>query len=352
MYKKKRSQKRMMGVTQCTSLVIGSMIGTGIFSLPAALAPYGSISLVGWIISAFGAMCLALVHARLSNLYPETGGPYVYAKITFGRFAGFQASWNYWLSNGVLGNVALAITASANLAFIVPAWNNTLGQMCVAIGILWCLTFVNALGVVIGGRLQVVLTFIKIIPLILISCVGVFYINWSLIFPLTTGEFSITHSLFGAVSATLYAFIGLEASTIPASNIENPKITIPLSTILGTGIVAVLYILTTLVLMGLLQGKILISSLSPFSQAVNILFGSQVEPWLGNQMGCLVSLIVAVSAIGTLNSMVLLQGQMPYAAAKDGLFPKIFTFLSPQGVPSVGLYLSTVLVTLFLLATT
>ena len=331
-----------MGLVQCTSLVVGNMIGSGIFTLPSVLAVYGSISLIGWLATAFGAICLALVHARLAGRYPETGGPYIYAKLAFGRFAAFQTGWTSWVSNGVLGNVSLAIAILSNLTVPFPILAESIPlQLATTIGVLWLLTLINAFGIACGGRFQVILTVIKIIPLFLIGSIGLFYVDWSMIFPLTSGDFSPFQSFTGAMAITLYAFIGLESSTIPAGAVENPQKTIPISTVVGTILTAAVYILTTVVLMGIVPAATLAKSASPFGTAGSMIFGEQA--------GMIFACLAAVSAMGTLNGMVLLQGQMPYAIAKDGLFPRIFSYLSPRGVPATGLYISSILVTCFLL---
>ncbi len=331
-----------MGLIQCTSLVIGNMVGSGVFLLPASLALFGSVCLLGWAITAVGGIALALVYARFAGRYTDTGGPYTYTKAIFGRFAAFQVGWTYWMANGITGNVALCVSIVSNLTGAYPEIAESVPlQLAIGLGSLWILTFLNAIGVVVGGRVQVVLTFAKLIPLIGISIWGLFFVDWSMIYPFTSGKFTMIEALSGSVALTLFAFIGLESSTVPAEAVENPRRNIPLSTVVGTALTAVLYMLTTLVVMGLIQPHELASCNSPIGEAGCRLFGPSA--------GIFFSVLAAISSLGTLNGMILLQGQMPYAGARDGLFPRVFEYLSRRKVPLFGLFLSTMIVSLFLI---
>ena len=335
--------KQRLGLVHATSLVVGNMVGTGIFLLPASLASFGSVGLLGWIITACGAICLAIVFARLGSKYPKTGGPYVYSRQALGDFVGFQVAWNYWIANGITGNAALAIGFVSYATYFIPSISeNLVYHLGTGLGVLWLLTFINTFGVRTGGTFQLVITILKIIPLIIVAIVGLFYVNWNNIFPLTTGSFTFKESLTGAVSLTLFAFIGLEASTIPAENIENSNKNIARATMIGTIISGLIYLITTISLMGIIPPHELMHSQTPFADAAYSVFGLW---WIGAAF----SMAAVLSSFGTLNGWILLQGQIPYAVARDGLFPEIFTRLSKKGIPVVGLIFSSILTSFLLL---
>ena len=330
--------RQSLGFWMATALVIGNMIGSGIFLLPSALAPYGGISLIGWIFTAIGAMLLALVFARLARAYPQTGGPYAYSRLAFGDFVGFQTAWGYWINIWV-GNAAIAVAFAGYLAVFWPAvgTNPLLGAL-VALAAIWLLTGINTLGVRAGGWVQAVTTAVKLVPLVAIGVIGLFRINGANFQPFNgSGE-----SNFAAVTAvaalTMWAFIGLESATVPAEDVVDPERVIPRSTLLGTAVAAVVYILGTIAVMGTVPLAQLATSTAPFSDAAGAIFGGWAAP--------VVAIGALVATFGCLNGWILLQGQVPLAAARDGVFPALFTRRNEAGVPVAGLIISSVLVTI------
>jgi APA family basic amino acid/polyamine antiporter len=320
------------------SLVIGNMIGSGIFLLPASLAPYGGISLVGWLISAAD-RALAQVFCSLLE-GPLAGGPCL--RLAFGDLAGFLMAWGYWIS--VLAAVAaIAVAFISYLTIFFPSLASHPVQAAVAaLAAIWLLTAVNALGIRAGGKMQVVTTVLKILPLAALVIFG-----WARFDPAHFTPFNPTgKSAFSAatatVSLTLWAFLGLESATIPAGSISDPARTIPRATLLGTALSALLYIGTTVVVMGILDPASLATSTAPFADAAGVLAGS----WAGYAVG----IGAVVSCFGALNGWILIQGQIPLALATDGLFPKVFSRVSGNGTPIIGLVISSVLVTLLVAA--
>jgi APA family basic amino acid/polyamine antiporter len=207
----------------------------------------------------------------------------------------------------------------------------------VGLAAIWVLTAVNAAGVRQGGIVQATTTVVKLIPLLAIATLGLFWFDTD-----TFGAFNPSgDGAFGAVNAaaalTLWAFIGLESATVPAEDVEDPKRTIPRSTIIGTAIAAAVYILGTVAVMGVIPADALATSGAPFADAATEMWGS----WAGDA----VAIGAIVSAFGALNGWILLQGQVPMAAARDGLFPRVFAKVSRNGTPVVGLVVSSVLVT-------
>jgi APA family basic amino acid/polyamine antiporter len=316
----------------CTALVVGNMIGSGVFLLPAALAPYGAISVLGWLFTSAGAILLALTFARLSRRVPEAGGPYTYTRAGFGDFAGFLVAWGYWISIWA-GNAAISVAFASYLAVFLPAIGaSTRLAATASLLAIWALTIVNVAGVRKAGIVQLVTTVMKLLPLVGIAIFGLFYVDTSNFSPLNpSGE-----SNFAAVSAcaalTLWAFLGLESATIPADNIKNPSKTIPRATVVGTLIAAVVYVLGTVAVMGVLPREVLTDSISPFSDAAAIMWG--------NWAAYLVAAGAMVSAFGALNGWILLQGQLPMAAARDGVFPSAFGRMSRRGTPAFGIVIS------------
>lgn len=332
--------RRSLGLWMATALVVGNMIGSGVFLLPSALASFGGISILGWVFTAAGAMLLAMVFARLGRAYPRTGGPYAYSRAAFGDFVGFQTAWGYWIAIWA-GNAAIAVAFAGYLAVFWPAvGTNALLGVLVALSAIWFLTAVNTLGVRQGGLVQLVTTVLKLIPLLAIATIGLFFVKTSHFSPFNASHQSPFGAITGAGALTLWAFIGLESATVPADAVRDPERTIPRSTILGTAIAAVVYILGTVVLMGVVPAGALAKSTAPFSDAAGIMWGG-----LANKA---VAIGALVATFGCLNGWILLQAQVPLAAARDGLFPRMFGRLSKNGTPVVGLVVSSALVSVLM----
>jgi APA family basic amino acid/polyamine antiporter len=323
-----------------TALVVGNMIGSGVFLLPSSLAKYGGISIVAWLLTAAGAMLLALVFARLGRAYPRTGGPYAYTRHAFGDFVGFQTAWGYWIAIWA-GNAAIAV---AFVSYLSTFWDDlatsSLLAAAVAVAAIWLLTGVNALGVRQGGWVQGVTTALKLLPLLAIATVGLLFVQGGNFSPFNASGGSSFGAITAAAALTLWAFIGLESATVPAGDVEDPKRTIPRSTILGTLLTALVYILGTVAVMGVIPAATLAGSNAPFADAAREMLGG----WAGDA----VAIGAIVSAFGALNGWILLQGQIPMAAARDRLFPAVFARTGRGGAPVFGLIVSSVLVTLLM----
>jgi basic amino acid/polyamine antiporter, APA family len=340
-----QSGQRRLSPKMATALVVGNMIGSGVFVLPAALAAYGTSSIVGWLFTSAGAFLLALVFSRLGRAYPRTGGPYAYSRRAFGDFVGFQTAWGYWIA-AWLGNAAIAI---AFVGYLGHFWSTLAGtstnqhivQALVAVGAVWLLTWVNVRGVREAGMVQLVTTVLKILPLAAVALLGLFWIEAANFGPFNPTEQSAFGAVTAAATLTLWAFIGLESATIPAENVVDPERNIPRATLWGTLIATAVYILGTVSVMGVIPQSVLAESTAPFAAAATQMWGT----WAGN----FVALGAVIATFGCLNGWILLQGQMPYAAARDQLFPAVFGRLNKHGVPAVGLITSSVLLTLFMI---
>jgi basic amino acid/polyamine antiporter, APA family len=336
---RKEAGRRSLGMVAATSLVVGNMIGSGIFLLPAALAPYGGISVLGWAFTTVGAICLALVFARLASLVPKAGGPYAYTRAGFGDFAGFWVAWGYWISTWS-GNAAISVAMVSYLRIFVPALESTAQACVVAVAAVWFLTWVNCRGVREAGWMQVATTVLKMVPLCGIAVFGIFRLNLEHFVPFNPSGATPFSAVSAVAALTLWSFLGLEAATIPADAVEEPERTIPRATVAGTLIVAAVYILGTAAVMGALPPGALAKSGAPFADAARAMWGDWAYYFVG---------FGAVAAcFGALNGWILVQGQIPMAAARHRLFPGQFARLSKAGVPAFGLIVSSFLVTALL----
>jgi basic amino acid/polyamine antiporter, APA family len=319
------------------ALVVGNMIGSGIFLVPASLAPYGGLSIVGWLISTAGALFLASVFAHLSRLQPAAGGPYAYTRLAFGDLPAFLVAWGYWISIWTsLG--ALAVAFVGYLGSVIPVLSGTRGAAAItAIATVWVLIGVNAAGVRSAGWVQVVTTVLKILPLVAIGVAGIFkFAPAHFTVPYTDFRSVVIAAASGA-TLTLWAFLGLESATVPATSIEDADRTIPRATTVGTLLTAIIYIVSTVGVMGLVAPALLGKSQAPFADAARSLWGGGGAT--------IVALGATMSAFGALNGWVLLVGQLPLAVARDGLFPRVFARVSQNGTPTVGMFIAGVLTT-------
>lgn len=328
-------QKRPLGLWMTSSLIIGNMIGAGVFLLPASLATFGTIGLIGWIVTGLGAISLALVFGRLASHYPETGGPYAYGRHVFGDFMGFQLAWSYWTANWV-SNAALAVAFVSYGSHFFPELSSPFYGLLTGLGLVWGLTLLNSWSLKAVGEIQILLTVVKLIPLLAVALGGLFFLNTSHFTPFNPTDLAPLAAINGAATIALFAFVGLESGTVPADCIDCPEKTIPRATIIGTVLAATVYILVMVGVMGIVPPDVLKISKAPLADAARILYGD----WAGSA----IAIGAMISCIGTLNGWILLQGQVPLAAARDKLFPEIFARLSPQGIPVFGLVFSSLLI--------
>jgi APA family basic amino acid/polyamine antiporter len=333
-----KSKKKSIGLMICTALVIGNMIGSGIFLLPASLAQYGGVSIIGWMASAFGAIMTALVFVRLSKKFPSQGGPYRYAYDNFGTLAGFSVAWSYWISIWC-GNAAIAVAAVSYLGVFFPSLNTQpITAVIVAFILIWSLTLVNMRGVRQAGLFQLMSTILKLIPLIMIGLAAFFVFEPQAFVPFNLSKQPLQTSIAATAALTLWAFLGMESATIPADTIKNPSFTIPRATIVGVLITAAIYISSQVAVMSVVPNEQLQTSGAPFADAARMIWGQ----WAGN----VVAVGAIISCIGALNGWILLQGQVPMTAARDKLFPQLLADKDKQSVSKAALVISSFIVSL------
>jgi len=334
--------KNKLGIWMATSLVIGNMVGAGIFLLPAAMAIFGGISLIGWVFSAAGALLIASVFSRASRLLPGLdGGPYIFTHKGFGDFAGFLMAWGYWISVWC-ANAAIVVSLISALSTFFPVLaTNPLVAILTGLVAIWLLVWVNTLGIRASGEVQLVTTILKLIPLAAVALAGLFFVDWKNFVPFNRSGQTAIQAIGSSAALTLFAFLGMECATIPAEHIENPEKTVPRATMLGTWITIVVYILGSMSVMGIIRAPELQRSVTPFADAAAAMWGDRAHYWMAAG--------VAMASFGALNGWLMVQGQIPYAVAKDRLFPEIFGRLNRKGVPAAGMIIGSVLVSVIMM---
>ncbi|AQT65085.1 lysine:cadaverine antiporter [Serratia marcescens] len=336
-YKKRKSGEtdhaspKKIGLIACTGVVAGNMMGSGIALLPANLASLGSIAIWGWVISIIGAMSLAYVYARLATKNPQQGGPIAYAGEISPAF-GFQTGVLYYHANWI-GNLAIGITAVSYLSTFFPALNNPVPAGIACIAIVWIFTFVNMLGGTWVSRLTTLGLVLVLIPVIVTATVGwhwfdaaTYQANWN-----TSGT-TDSHAVIKSILLCLWAFIGVESAAVSTGMVKNPKRTVPLATMLGTGLAGIIYIAATQVISGMFPASEMAASGAPFAISASAIMGNWAAP--------MVSAFTAFACLTSLGSWMMLVGQAGVRAANDGNFPKVYGELDKNGIPKKGLLLA------------
>jgi len=323
------------GLTVATALIVGSIIGVGIFNLPTSLSAFGPISLVSMALTTVGAMALALLFAALSRRLPADGGPYAYARVAFGNGLGFANAWSYWITAWA-GNAAIAVGWVLYVEEFVNTEHNKVASVLLVLVGLWLPALINLSGVKNMGAVQVVTTVLKFAALAFMATVGLFFIDRANYTPWNVSGESAVAAIGGGMAIALFSYLGVETAAVAAGKVRDPDRNIARSTILGTLATAVVYMLSVTAVFGILSNTALTESTAPFSDAINVMFG-------GTWAGYIMALAVVISGFGALNGWTMICAEMPLAAAKDGLFPERFKKLSGRGVPAFGIVASTAL---------
>ena len=329
------------GLTAAMALIVGSIIGVGVFNLPTSLASYGPITLVSMALTTVGALALAMLFAALSRRLPADGGPYAYARAGFGNPLGFINAWSYWITAWA-GNAAIAVGWVLYVeVFINNGHTKWITVLLVLVG-LWIPAAVNLSGVRNMGSVQVITTIIKFAALAFISIVGLFYIKSANFHPWNVSSESNINAIGGGMAIALFSYLGVETASVAAAKVRNPDRNIPRATILGTIATAVVYLLSLTVAFGVVPTSTLAKANAPFSDVANSIFGGT---WAGNLM----ALAVIISGLGALTGWTMICAEMPLAAANDGLFPERFKRMSKSQVPAFGIIASTALASIAML---
>ena len=336
------AKARGLGFGMVLALVVGNMIGSGIYLLPATLAPLGWNQMAGWVVTIIGALCLAVVFAALARNLPRAGGPYAYAEAAFGPLAGFVAAWSYWVMTWV-GNGAIAVAVVSNLSLVAPVIGKVAGlPALLAVACVWLLTIVNISGVKAAGRVQEVTTALKIIPLVvLIGLAVVLLLVGAPHAPDPAVPFT-ANKVAAAAGLTFWGFLGLESGTVPADKVEDATRNVPRATMIGVALTGAIYFGISLAFALFMPAAEAASSPAPVADFLGRHFGTHAAE--------VVALFAAISAFGALNGWVLVQGEMPWAMARGGVFPRWFAKEGAAGTPVRGHILSSALLTAIVLA--
>jgi APA family basic amino acid/polyamine antiporter len=332
------SPKRAFGFWICLALVIGNMIGSGVFALPALLAPFGWNAALGWLVTIAGSLCLAFVFARLARSFPAAGGPYAYCREAFGHAPSFAVAWSYWIAI-LSANSAIALTTVSYLSHFFPGFTAAPGL--VAMLLVWMLTAIACLTLRGAGDLQVVTTLLKLLPLagalVLIFLIGIGHEAA----PPADAPVPIGLAAISSTAAlTLWAMVGFEAATIPAEHIKDPARTIPRATMIGTLFTGIIYLVVCTGVALLLPRDVATHSNAPFADFIGAHWGAGAAS--------LVAIFAAISTLGALNGWVLLQGELPRAMAADGVFPRWLAAVSKAGTPVRAQLVSSGIISLLL----
>ncbi len=326
------------------ALVMGSMIGSGVFLLPASLAPLGWNSVFGWIITISGTLCMAGVFASLARTFPAAGGPYAYTRIAFGPVTAFAVAWAYWISLWV-GNAAIATGAVSYLSRLFPGIAVQPGLSAViTVAIVWLFAFINMRGVALAGRVQLVSTMIKLVPLIVVIMLALWVVvdsGTAHIRPFNPSDISLTQ-VTSAATLTLWAMLGIEAATVPADKVVTPEKTVPRATLLGAASAGLIYLIVCSAVVLMLPAALVAGSDAPFAEFVERYGG-------GTDSAMIIAAFGAISALGALNGWVMLQAEIPAAMARDGLFPAWVGRVSERGAPVAAHLLSAGLLSIVVL---
>ena len=333
-----------MGLTSATGLVIGSIVGTGVFTMPAVLAGAGTMSLIVLGVIAIGALLLGVLFGQLTKRVPNSdGGVYAYSRHEFGDFAGYLVGWCYWIQAWA-GNAAIV----SSWVFYVDALFNInhpsgMENWGIALLGLWVPAIVNLVGVRQMAWFQNITVVLKFLPLLFVGVVGWFFVH-----SINFGGFNTSggslYSVIGiAAGVALFSFIGVEAAAITAKRVKNPRRNVGRASVYGTAASAILYVLVSAAVMGLVPHHELLNNGSPFVNAFSSIFSHGTWP------GKFISALAVISGIGALNGWTLIVTETSRAIAQDDLFPRPFAWSDRKGTAWFGILIGTALPSLLML---
>lgn len=311
------------------SLVIGTMIGGGIFVLPASLAPLGWNAALGWIISGGGALCLA---TSLRFLMQDSGeGFHAMVERVLGPLPAFLAIWAFWTA-GFVSIAALSVAAGSVAADLFFGGSVPGAEIVIALGVLTTIAAINLAGARSAGFMQVATVIVKLVPLLLATAIiALFAFSGAEAKPLAPAPVTLS-DLSQAVAITLFALLGFEAVAVPVHKIRNPRRNLPLALIGGTGIVVTIYVVVSTGLVVMIPHAQVATSPAPVA---DLLAGE-----LGTGWGVLTSLCVLVAMVGCVNGLMFCQGDCALSMAQRGEIPPLFARVNARGIAHWGIVAS------------
>jgi len=332
---------RALGPWRSWALVVGGSIGSAVFMMPAILAPFGGLGLLSLAAGGIGALFVALTLGNLSRRVTSSGGPYAYARAGFGDFGGFLIAWGYWISLWT-ACAGMAIGFSAYLGSIIPAVAASPAlAILAALTLIWSLVATNIAGVRESGIVGLVTTILKLLPLVAIGTVGLWFVEVETLPPMNPGSGNSIYLFASAFALTFWNYVGIESATVPAEDVVDSKTTISRALVLGTLTVTGVYLLVAFAVMGIIPASELASSESPLADA-----GTRIAGYWG---GMFISIGALISIAGALNITVLCAGQTAMAAARDSVFPAIFCKMNSRNTPGLSYIIVGLLVTAMIL---
>lgn len=343
--------KRDLGLVAAISIVIGNMVGSGIYGLPSELAKVASpsITLLAWISVSIGAIIIALSYGNLSKYIPKAGGPVVYAEAAMGRFSGYSVSLIWWLA-AAIGNAAIVELMFTTIAELFPIGNDPVVKLVANLLVFWIFTYINIRGVKFAGWVSMGANVLKFFVFVLLILVAIPFFNTDILIsdeiPKTLSDKSdiSVFSMFSAAIALMFwAYTGLESSTMAGSEIKNPEKNIQRSVVWGLVLVMFIYLSLNVSLFVLVPQEELAHSDSPFADAINKGLGVSYGSYIIN--ACILA-----SLIGTLAGWIMATARSVYAASEDKFFIQSFSKLHPKySTPYVALIVSGVITSVFFL---
>ena len=327
--------KNKMSVLQLTILTAVNMMGSGIIMLPTKLAQVGALSIVSWLITAVGSMCLAYAFAKCGMYGRKGGGMGGYAEYSFGKAGNFMANYTYGVSL-LIANIAIAISAVGYAATFADATLTPLMTGIYTIFTLWLATVLNFGGASITGRVSSFTVWGVIAPVLVISTVGWAYFSADMY----VANWNVNNMPFGeaatnSIAMTLWAFLGLESACANADAVDNPEKNVPKAVLGGTLGAAAIYIVSTNMMFGIVPASELVNSNAPFGLAFASMFNGTV--------GKIVMGLMVMSCFGSLLGWQFTIANVFKGAADEGYFPKLFSKITSKDAPVVGMVTITIL---------
>lgn len=323
------ASKNKMSVLQLTILTAVNMMGSGIIMLPTKLAEVGTVSILSWLVTAVGSMALAYAFAKCGMYSRRSGGMGGYAEYAFGKSGNFMANYTYGVSL-LIANVAIAISAVGYGAELMDAAMTPLGICIATIVVLWICTVANFGGARITGRISSVTVWGVIIPVVGISVIGWWWFSPELyVNSWNPHNFPLFEAVGSSIAMTLWAFLGMESACANSEAVDNPEKNVPIAVLGGTLGAAVIYIVSTNVIAGIVPNMDLANSTAPFGLA----FSQMFTPGVGK----VVMALMIMSCCGSLLGWQFTIAQVFKSSSDSGYFPKIFSAVTKADAPVKGM---------------
>ena len=329
------SNNSKMSLTQLTLLTMLNMMGSGIIMLPTKLAEVGTFSIISWLVTAGGSMCLAYAFAQCGMLSNTRAGMGGYAEYVFGKSGSFMANYTYAVSL-LIANVAIAVTSVGYTQALFGVELSSTGTVIATICVLWACTSLNFKGARITGYISNLSAYGVIIPVLFLSIGGWFWFSGDLyVKSWNPNNIPTFKAISASISMTLWAFLGIESACANSETVENPQKNVPRAVMMATIGVAIIYILATNIAAGIVENKELVKSTAPFGLVFASMFNDTV--------GKIVMAMMAVSCTGSLLSWQFTIARVFKSSSDEGYFPHWFSIITKDDVPLIGMCIITVI---------